>query len=305
MSESILTSPSFLLASSTPALQFRHSYDTEADFDGGVLEIAINGGAFADITAAGGSFISGDYVSSLVAGSGNPLAGRAAWHGNSNGYLTTQVNLPASAVNQNIQLRWRFGSDNSAGATGWRIDTISLEAAPTEDFGDAPTSYPVTLAENGARHTGGVLRLGTGLDLEYDGVHSASADADRGDEDGVALIGSLAIGTQKTITVTASQAGLLNAWIDWNADGDWSDAGEQVFTNQALTAGANNLAVSVPSGLTAGTTYARFRLNSAGGLSFTGAATDGEVEDYSVSIITPMSGLRLVPLARSTAKSKA
>ncbi len=73
VSESILTSPSFLLASSTPALQFRHSYDTEADFDGGVLEIAINGGAFADITAAGGSFISGDYVSSLVAAVVIPL----------------------------------------------------------------------------------------------------------------------------------------------------------------------------------------------------------------------------------------
>ncbi len=100
VSESILTSPSFLLSASTPILQFRNSYATEQSFDGGVFEIAINGGAFADILVAGGSFISGGYVGTLDTGGGNPIGGRSAWTGDSSGYITTAVSLPAAALNQ-------------------------------------------------------------------------------------------------------------------------------------------------------------------------------------------------------------
>lgn len=40
----------------------------------------------------------------------------------------------------------------------------------------------------------------------------------------------------------------------------------------------------VPSSATVDATYSRFRFSSAGGLSVTGLADDGEVEDYQVSI---------------------
>jgi GEVED domain len=297
VSESILTSPSFVLPAATPILQFRNNFATEADFDGGVLEISINGGAFADVITAGGIFIAGGYVSTLQTGSGNPIQGRAAWSGNSNGYITTTVNLPATATNQNVVLRWRFGTDESVSQTGWRIDTITLEALPTDDFGDAPAPYPVTLAENGARHTVGALRLGTLIDAENDGSHSAGADFDGTDEDGVTINGGFVIGTEKTILVAASQAGLLNAWIDWNADGDWADENEKVFTNRALVAGANALTVNVPAGLSPSPTVARFRLSSAAGLGFVGPASDGEVEDYFVNISQPGNWTPLGPFS--------
>jgi hypothetical protein len=81
--------------------------------------------------------------------------------------------------------------------------------------------------------------------------------------------------------VTASGSGLLNAWVDFNMDGDWSDAGEQIFTDEPLAAGVNNLSFSVPAGAVADTAYySRFRLNSSGGLAPTGQAVDGEVEDH-------------------------
>jgi len=290
VSESILTSPSFVLPASTPLLQFRNSFSTEASFDGGVLEIAINGGGFADILVAGGSFLEGGYFGTLATGAQNPIEGRAAWTGNSLGYITTTANLPASAINQNVQLRWRFGSDNSVGVIGWRIDTITLTAI-TDDFGDSPAPYPVTVAQNGARHTVGALRLGASVDLEIDGVRSANADSDGSDEDGVTITGNFVSGSQKLITVNASQSGgVLNAWIDWNADGDWVDANEQVFVDRALDAGSNALVINVPAGLNAATTFARFRLSSATGLSFNGQAADGEVEDYLVSITSPGNG---------------
>ncbi len=84
--------------------------------------------------------------------------------------------------------------------------------------------------------------------------------------------------------MTASAAGLLNAWIDFNADGDWDDAGEQVFTDEPLSAGVNSLVVPVPLDVAPAATYARFRLDSGGGLTPAGLADDGEVEDYSVTL---------------------
>ena len=123
-------------------------------------------------------------------------------------------------------------------------EQLELRAMLTEDFGDAPASFPVTLAEDGARHTVGPLFLGVSVDIDADGIESTGATADGADDDGVVLDGGFVPGMSKTIQVTSSQAGgLLHGWIDWNADGDWADLGEQVFANQSLSAGVNTLTV--------------------------------------------------------------
>jgi hypothetical protein len=87
------------------------------------------------------------------------------------------------------------------------------------------------------------------------------------------------------IQATASAAGFLNAWIDFNTDGDWYDAGERVSVSQSLSAGVNTVAVAVPCSATpAATAFARFRFGSEGNLDVSGLALDGEVEDHSVPI---------------------
>ena len=121
-----LTTPPIPISSPDARLSFRHSYDTEAGYDGGVLEISINGGGFVDILSTGDAFITNGYNGTISAYYQNPLAGRAAWTGNSGGFVTSVVALPAGLAGQSIQLRWRLGSDTSAGATGWYVDTISL-----------------------------------------------------------------------------------------------------------------------------------------------------------------------------------
>ena len=98
-------------------------------YDGGVLEIKIGAGSFTDILAAGGSFVSGGYNGTISTAYSNPLAGRQAWSGNSGGFITTAVNLPAAAAGQTIQLRWRCGTDNGNGnsvTNGWYIDTVAI-----------------------------------------------------------------------------------------------------------------------------------------------------------------------------------
>lgn len=84
-----------------------------------------------------------------------------------------------------------------------------------------------------------------------------------------------------TVTVIASGGLLLNAWVDFNVDGDWADPGEQIFSNVILSNGYNQLGFSVPSGTPTGAqTFARFRTSTQDGIGYTGFAPDGKVEDY-------------------------
>ncbi len=163
---------------------------------------------------------------------------------------------------------------------------------PLLDFGDAPDplfdtsgEYPTLLDSNGARH---IIKLGYYLgehiDADTDGQPTEGADGDDTDEDGVVFTSALMPGVIATVEVTASASGKLNAWIDFNANGSWADAEEQVFTDEPLVIGLNVLDFTVPASASTGTTYTRFRFDSAGGLSFDGLASDGEVEDYQVEI---------------------
>ncbi|MEX1021138.1 MAG: SdrD B-like domain-containing protein, partial [Litorilinea sp.] len=85
------------------------------------------------------------------------------------------------------------------------------------------------------------------------------------------------------------EACTLNAWIDFNGDGDFFGVSEQIATDQTLAAGSGNtpLKFTVPSDAIIGDTYARFRCSTESGLSPTGPAVDGEVEDYRVTIGAP------------------
>jgi Ca2+-binding RTX toxin-like protein len=98
----------------------------------------------------------------------------------------------------------------------------------------------------------------------------------------------LVAGKSADITVTSTGTGKLDAFLDHDVDGDWTDAGSQVLTNQPLTAGANNLSFAVPADASGGVaTFMRFRLSTAGGLTPTGEALNGEVEDYHVMLAAP------------------
>ena len=118
-----LVSPTITLGNLQHKLIFRHFYQTDYEFDGCVLEISVNGGAFQDIVNAGGSFVTGGYDTNLVGGT---LAGRRSWSGQQSGYITTEVNLPPSTINQNVRFRWRIGTDPMEAGTGWWIDNVQV-----------------------------------------------------------------------------------------------------------------------------------------------------------------------------------
>ncbi len=124
------------------------------------MEISINGGAFNDIITAGGTFLSGGYNSHIGPDPGfNPLENRDAWTGLSGGtaaaptYITSIVRLPAAAAGQNVQFKWRQGSDGSVAPTtnpGSRIDTISISTAVCNTTSPVPTSAVSRKTHGGA-----------------------------------------------------------------------------------------------------------------------------------------------------------
>src|SRR6266550_4208967 len=126
VSDKRLESPSIAIQTSSDKLTFRQNRNLENTFDGGVLELSIDGGAFQDILAAGGSFAAGGYNGTISSAFGSPIAGRQAWTGNSSGFVTTTVNLPAAAAGHNVVLRFRMASDVSVSNQGWRIDNVSV-----------------------------------------------------------------------------------------------------------------------------------------------------------------------------------
>ncbi len=127
--DSALVSPPIAIVRADAQLWFEHAYESESTYDGGVLEIQIDGGKFTDILEADGAFLMAGYTGTIQGGiSPPPLAGRNAWTGSSGGYVKTMVALPAAAAGKSIVLRWRWGNDNNGSVPngGWRVDDIAV-----------------------------------------------------------------------------------------------------------------------------------------------------------------------------------
>jgi hypothetical protein len=162
------------------------------------------------------------------------------------------------------------------------------------DFGDAPGPYPTLLSSNGASH--GIVsgfQLGQRVDGDLNGRPSAAADGDdnhnEDDEDGVTFVSDLIPGSPATVEIVVQNGtqppGVLQGWIDFDGDGSWNTAGEQIFRDLNVSAGTNVLTFNVPSWARLGDTFARFRYGYERGISFRGRAVAGEVEDYQIEVV--------------------
>jgi hypothetical protein len=144
-----------LFESADAVLTFRHNFNLEASsvdpnlgYDGGVLEVSYDGGnTFQDILEAGGFFVMGGYNRTISTDRGSPIAGRQAWSGDSEGFITTVVNVPNNQ--SQTRLRWRMASDSTGSGEGWRVDTITLTfchgegtPCPTPTPSPTPTVTP-------------------------------------------------------------------------------------------------------------------------------------------------------------------
>ncbi|WP_394165832.1 GEVED domain-containing protein [Photobacterium piscicola] len=208
----------------------------------------------------------------------------------------------------------RFGFTGSTG-DGYNLQKGCFTKAPNvlgSDLGDAPdttvgtgiNNYTTTYENDGAAHVqvdsddnGFIdLRMGNLWDADLGDLQNIGAIADDDDnfddEDGVTVVLSATKGENLDITVNVAEDAArtstgqrLYAWLDFNLDGDWDDAGEQIITEVSASIGNNSFSVPIPASAIVGYSYLRVRLCSDVGCdSPVGLANDGEVEDYRVLI---------------------
>jgi hypothetical protein len=142
-------------------LEFRHRFNTEPGFDGGVLEYSTNNGAtWHDILAGNGGtvpanasrFLSGGYIDTISTGYGSTIAGRQAWSGANGAFQLTRVDLSQMAATT-LKLRWRLACDSSDIAEGegpgWWVDDVRIVRAQSCTQGGY-TSWRNTIAWTGS-----------------------------------------------------------------------------------------------------------------------------------------------------------
>ena len=190
---------------------------------------------------------------------------------------------------------YRIGSLGSGNTTRLTSLDFSCPVLPfasqttvtAQDFGDAPASYG-----NPVHDIVTSVRIGATNTAELARYNSPNANGDAGD-DGV-TIPTLRRTFTTTIPVQVTGAnGRLQAWIDFNGNGVFTDPGEQIGTDvrDNQTGDSNNatgtisLTFTVPANATLTQTFARFRWSTMSGLGPSSVASSGEVEDYALTIL--------------------
>ncbi len=131
--EQSLTSPVMHVEADPLVISFQHRFSFEAgNWDGGVLEISVNNGAWAPLGPA--TFYNG----STNAGTSAPIgASRRAFVGRSTTwplFIPATLNLGTVYANQDVRIRFRIGADESTGAPGWDIDDIVIGGITNTPF---------------------------------------------------------------------------------------------------------------------------------------------------------------------------
>ena len=119
-----------------PRMSFAHYVATEFGFDGGNVQVSIDGGEFAAIPTEAYLANEPDEILSEAEGNTNPLAGQPGFTGTNPGHAfgswgTSVVDLTAAGVapGDTIQLRFAIGRDGCGGGiegAGWYVDDVEL-----------------------------------------------------------------------------------------------------------------------------------------------------------------------------------
>ena len=192
---------------------------------------------------------------------------------------TISIDTGVASATLEFDTNGRFDEDNFAIRPTLPITTESIVTAINAAIAESPLNPAEVVSE------GNIVRV---ISDDEDGVDFGSVTNPNG---------VLNKGVLTPISVTVSGSGVVEAWIDFNVDGDWTDPGEQIISAEtpgAVFSGGEvpitrvftvTVPATSPTPPTALDTYARFRVSAEGGLDPTGLSLSGEVEDYVVKIL--------------------
>ncbi|MCB9357317.1 MAG: carboxypeptidase regulatory-like domain-containing protein [Calditrichaeota bacterium] len=100
---------------------------SDSAYDGGILEISQNGGAFVRVETTEGYTEVFRYTVGGGTPATGPMLGQPCWSGTVTTWTEKTMDLSGYA-GSDIQLRFRFGSDNSVQREGWYVDDVMIQA---------------------------------------------------------------------------------------------------------------------------------------------------------------------------------
>lgn len=112
------------LTGEAPQLSFWHFYNVEDGWDGGVVELNVDG-FWID---AEPYFVLNPYNAAIAVNPASNISGRNAFTGRSVGFINSKIDL-SDFKGKTVQIRFRFASDAAASVDGWYIDDVALEDA--------------------------------------------------------------------------------------------------------------------------------------------------------------------------------
>lgn len=121
-----LTTPSIPIPSwiENPVFQFSSQFSTQSGYDGGFVQISVDGGAWTTLTSASGLAYSTTSLAGFPGGTGIQIfSGTRA-------LSTETVNL-TPYLGHTVRFRFLFGSNGSTTGTGWLIDNFMVSGTAT------------------------------------------------------------------------------------------------------------------------------------------------------------------------------
>ena len=163
---------------------------------------------------------------------------------------------------------------------------------PDMGFGTLVGDYQTLYQNNGPVHliVPGLL-LGALVDDELDGSPNSLAigdDLNGDDEDGFGIMASMNIQTGITLNIpldavnNTGTTAHVEAWIDWNGDGDFNDIGEMIANlDDSLGPFPAYISTTIPASMPLNQDVGvRIRISHMDNMTPYGVALSGEIEDY-------------------------
>ncbi|MFM9008502.1 MAG: GEVED domain-containing protein, partial [Bacteroidota bacterium] len=194
---------------------------------------------------------------------------------------TTATTLPVTGLSPGTLYSFYVTANDAAGnnsAASNQVDATTLPFVPT---------YCASRGNSTSREFINRVQVGS--------INNTSGN-NGGYGNFTALSTSMTRGTSQSITIvpgwtSTARSEAYRVWIDYNADGDFADAGEQVFNRNKTTATSITGSFTVPSTAVTGATRMRVSMKYNASPTSCEVFASGEVEDYTVQIIaTPGAG---------------
>jgi chitodextrinase len=243
----------------------------------------------------------------ITAGSAPDTIAPTAPSLSASGTTQTTTNLSWSGATDNVAVTgydvFRNGSLIGSTTTATTFAVTGLTASTTYTFnvrakdaagnssGNSNTVTVTTLAVSTVTYC--VSRGNSTADEFINRVQLGSINNLSGNNGGygnfTALSTNLVRGTSNTITITpgwtsAVYSEAYRVWIDYNRDGDFLDAGEQVFNRNRTTATPISGSFTIPTTALLGSTRMRVSMKYNASPTSCETFSFGEVEDYTVNI---------------------